>query len=502
MNDVSPAQPETPETPEAEVRAAMVEDRRSGGGGIIWLVPLAALIVTVLIGWRAWQTRGIRVTVDFPAAHGLRVGDPVRSLGVDVGVVRDVAIVGAVGGEDSESATPPTVRVHLSIDRDARPLLRADSRFWIQRPQVDFDGVEGLDTLTGSRYVGLDPGSGRPLVGSFTGLDTPPVIDDAGGDTGGLDIVLESRDRAGMRAGGTVGYRGVVVGRILDVALSSDARRAEARVRIDPRFATLVREGTRFFSTSGIGLELGFQGLRADIESIESVLTGGVGLATPPDAGDRAVTGARFELAERPDASWLAWQPRIAIGLTGREEPARHRAVLRYRVGLLGRERTRSGWAVMTPNGDVLLPAAMVIAPEDARDAKLEIDGHAVPLAEVGATVETDGLVTGPAVGRIAAGKVQEAFEIESASEMAMQATGGVPEAGTMLLVHQDPGSEPLPIPGHRWRAENGGILIDAGTGLTDIDDGAPVTDGSTGQLIGVLVLNNGETRVAVLAGE
>ena len=105
-------------------------------------------------------------------------------------------------------------------------------------------------------------------------------------------------------------------------------------------------------------------------------------------------------------------------------------------------------------------------------------------------------------MGRIAAGKVQEAFEIESASEMAMQATGGVPEAGMMLLVHQDPGSEPLPIPGHRWRAENGGILIDAGTGLTDINDGAPVTDGSTGQLIGVLVLNNGETRVAVLAGE
>jgi paraquat-inducible protein B len=499
MNDVSP---EPTEAPGTEIRAAIVEDRRSGGFGIVWLVPLAALLVTLLVGWRAWQTRGIRVTVDFPAAHGLRAGDPVRSLGVDVGVVHDVSLVDVDEYVDRGATSMPAVRVLLAIDRDARGFLRADTRFWIQRPQVDFDGVEGLDTLTGSRYVGLDPGAGRPLVGPFTGLDTPPVLEDGAGDTGGLDIVLESRDRAGMRAGGTVGYRGVVVGRILDVSLSSDARRVEARVRIESRYAPLVRAGTRFFSTSGIGLELGFQGLRADIESLESVVTGGVGFATPPDAGERAVTGARFDLAERPEASWLAWQPRMAIGVVGFEEPERHRAVLRYRVGLLGRERTRSGWAVMMTGGAVLLPAGVVTAPEDARDAKLEIGGRAVPLADLGAVVGTEGLVAGSAVGRIAAQTVQTTFEIESESASSMQVAGGVPEAEVTLLVHRDPGSEPLPIPGHRWREENGGILIDAGTGLTDIDDGAPVTDGSTGRLIGVLAVIDGETRVAVLAGE
>ncbi len=491
-------------SPSGGMPAAVVEDRTRMGLGLVWLVPLAAIVVTSIVGWRAWQSRGIRVTVDFPLAHGLRAGDPVRSLGVDVGVVRDVSIVGGAGDSHADRPGSPAVRVDLSVDRDARDLLRADSRFWIQRPQVDFGGVEGLDTLTGSRYVGLDPGSGRAILGPFSGLAAPPVTTDDGGDADGLDVVLESRDRAGMRPGGTVVYRGLVVGRILDVDLSSDARRIEARVRIDAKYAPLVRDETRFFSTSGIGLELGFQGLRADIESLESVVSGGVGFATPPDAGDRSVTGARFDLAERPDPVWLAWQPRIALGPLGVAEPMRRRAVLRYRVGLLGRERTRSGWAVPGPSGDLLLPATLVDPPSDARDAVLEIGGQATSLADLGAIVGTDGLKSGPPVARIPRDMISARPELLAAigGDEAPSPTvaGAMPGDEVTLLVHRDPGSDPLPVPGHRWHVENGGILIDAGTGLTDIDDGAPVTDGSTGRFIGVLVVTDDGTRVAVPA--
>ncbi len=401
---------------------AIVERKRRRIGAI-WLVPILALMVTLVVAWRAWSDRGLVIRVDFAEAHGLREGDPVRSRGVDVGVVREVMLV-ADGDEDA------VVRVELAIDHQAHGLLRAGARFWIQRPQVDFDGIDGLDTLAGGRWVGLDPGTGPAIRGPFAGLEEPPVAMD--GQERGLEIVLEARERFGMRAGGAVTYRGVVVGRIADLGLAADARRVEARVRIEPRHAGLVRERTRFFATSGIGLELGLKGLRADIESLESIITGGVALATPPDAGSRAATGARFELADRPRSEWLEWEPRLAVGRMEIGDPARTRVTLRYEVGLLGREQSRSSWAVRAPDGRLAVPSSLLTPPEDGRNPNLELLGRAVPLDQVDFSVSP-----GPSIGWIGG-------------------IGGIPTTGLEGLdgvgAEAKPARPPLPAPLSRRR--------------------------------------------------
>ena len=82
----------------------------------IWLVPLLALAVTLIVGWRAWHDRGVVIRVDFAEAHGLREGDPVRSRGVDVGVVREVVLV----AEEDEDTL---VRVEVAIDHEALSLI-------------------------------------------------------------------------------------------------------------------------------------------------------------------------------------------------------------------------------------------------------------------------------------------------------------------------------------------------------------------------------------------
>lgn len=482
---------ETGSSPSGETQAparvvpeGIVEPRRTPGG-VVWVVPLAALVVTLLVGWRAWQARGVSVEIEFAEAHGLREGDPVRSHGVDVGVVRAVTLEGEV-------AADPSVQVLLRIDRDAADLLRAGSRFWIQRPQVDFDGIEGLDTLAGSRWVGLEPGSGEGFRGPFRGLDEPPIELGPGDD--GLEIVLEATARWGMRPGGAVTYRGVGIGTITDLDLAADARRVEARVRIEPRYAGLVRVGTRFFATSGIGLELGLRGFRADIDSLESIITGGVGFATPPDAGPRAVTGARFELAERPEPAWLEWAPGLAVGLNGAPEPDRRRVVLRFRSGLLGREKTRSGWALILPGVGVTLPVALLAPPNDAKDAILELDGTSLPLDELGASIDARRVASGPPIGWLPASTVP----VPPGSRV-LEPADGLPKSGTTLLLWTDPGGEPLPIPGHRWRVDDGGIVIEPGVGLTDEDLGGPIVEGLENRLLGILAIENGSWRVSVL---
>ncbi len=303
MTDHTPAEP----SPE-QVPPAIVEPRHRGIGAglVVWLVPAVVACVVAIVAWRAWSDRGIDVVVEFDVAHGLGIGDPVRSFGIEIGRVRAMDLAAPASG-----GRRPVVRATLAIEGSERDLLREDTTFWIEHPRVDFGGVGGLDTITGPRYVGMDPGRGEPATGPWVGLVDPPVAD-SGVD--GLRILIVSAERSGMRTGGAVTYRGVQIGRILEVGLAEDATRVEAGVLIEARFVPIVRRNSRFFSTSGIGFELGFDGLRADVESLESMVAGGIGIATPDRFGEPVEPGTRFQLAERAESNWLEWDPEIELG--------------------------------------------------------------------------------------------------------------------------------------------------------------------------------------------
>ena len=107
----------------------------------------------------------------------------------------------------------------------------------------------------------------------------------------------------------------VRVGTVLGAELSPDGRSVDIAVRIDPAHVNLVRDNSRFWNVSGIGLDLGIGGLKMRAGSLESVLAGGIAFATPTKAGERVEDGTRFELAEAAEDAWLKWSP----GLAGEE---------------------------------------------------------------------------------------------------------------------------------------------------------------------------------------
>ncbi|MEE2972516.1 MAG: MlaD family protein [Planctomycetota bacterium] len=307
----------TPPSPDSGVPDAVVDPRlhRSGQGVmLLWIVPLAITLVVLTIGWRAWQARSIRVSVRFDQAHGLRVGDPVRALGIEVGVVDRLGLL--PGPDASRSVDDGRIEAVLAIQPEARSLLRSDTRIWIERARVGFGGVGGLDTITGPRYVGIEPGTGEASAGPFIGLEEPPVL---GGGPEDLEIRLEAVERSGLRPGGVVTYRGLAIGTVEAVDLAEDARRILSRVIIEARYAPLVRTNSRFWSTSGLGVEIGLRGLRADLESLETLVAGGIGLATPDRPGEPVADGSWFTLHDRAEDDWLEWAPRIPLSP---EDPA------------------------------------------------------------------------------------------------------------------------------------------------------------------------------------
>ena len=478
-----PPAPETPAEPEApdsdqRVRPVIVERRtRSAGRGFIWLIPVAALVVSVWIALDAWSDRGPRIVVEFAEVHGLEAGDVVRCRGVEIGRVD--AIEWSALGAGTEATR--SIRVVATIRADASDLIRSGARFWIARPEFDYGGIRGLETVVGPRYLALSPGTGDVERGPFVGLRAAPLewvdrVDD-------LEIVIESAERRGMRRGGMVTYRGLPAGRILEVELASDASRVEARVVIDRRHATLIRDATRFYSTSGVSFEFGLDGLRADVESLESLISGGIAFATPPDAGDRAVTGGRFVLAPRAEDAWLEWRPRIALGGHVLEAPSSVRATLRWTNGIFRASRSRSGWITRVDDEFVAIPAALLTPPEDAKDVVFECgEGSMSPNSfddhEAGRT---------DSIRLVSVASMPETIVKELVGGPSIETTS-LPRVTVPLLIWTGSQDGPVPVTRDAWSIEAEGLLLDSGLLLAQDVIGSPVTEAESGRPVCVVV--------------
>ncbi len=442
----------------------------------VWLVPLAAAALAGVLGWQSWGARGTTVHIRFEHGHGLRAGDTLRHRGIVAGEVVDVSYA---AGEDG-------VRVALALAPDAEGLARVGSRFWVVRPSFGWAGVTGLDTLVGDRYLEVIPGGGPPQR-HFVGLDRPPIPDAL---LPGLDIVLEGSSRGSLVAGSPVTYRRIQVGSVLSVSLASDGRSVEVQARIREEYAALVRPGTRFWETSGVGLDVGITGASLHLESLESLVRGGVALATPGE-GERVSTGHRFTLATRPDPAWLTWRPSIPIGHSllppGAPVPHPRRAQLAWQEGRLwSSDERREGWVLGVP-GAMLGPADLLTAPEDAHadSAVIEVAGRAVPLAG-DPTAVADGLARRPA---------PDDLDLPAWPRALQRAPDGPEDC----LAVTDPGSPPLTLAPGALEATDEGWLVDRAIPLDDRWHGAPVLARSDGRLIGLVVVESEGARVVPL---
>lgn len=299
------------ELPQAEiVRAgAAAAGARVGGRAvsILWFVPVLAVGLVGVLFFQAYAQRGPLITINFSNGEGLRAGDPVSFRGVQVGKVREVLLTPDLAG----------VSARIELTKDAAGLAVEGSRFWIVRPELSLTRVSGLETLLGPRYIEAEPGpEGSPVARSFVGLQSPPRSAGRGlpGAEGGLELTLSGVRLGSVTPGSPVVFREVRVGSVLAADLSPDSRSVDVQVRIDPAYVHLVRDNSRFWNVSGIGLDLGLGGLKMRAGSLESVLAGGIAFATPTKPGATVEPGHRFELAESADDAWLKWTPDLSPG--------------------------------------------------------------------------------------------------------------------------------------------------------------------------------------------
>lgn len=275
--------------------------KRKWGPRLIWVVPVVAALVATDLVYQRVRASGPTLRIQFRDATGLRPGQtPLQYLGVNIGKVTAVHL-----SEDQHHAT-----VEVELQRSAARVAREHSTFWIVRPALDSGDLSGLGTLITGPYIEVLPGDGKSAE-EFVGVPTSPLLI----DPEGLPIVLLTSQGGSLHAGIPIYYRGIEVGAVRDTQLKTNATMVEVHCVIRRRFAGLIRENSKFWNVTGLDLRVGlFSGAKVDVESLKSLLIGGIAFATP-DAGNPGPVreGTAFRLYDKPEEEWLEWRPEIQV---------------------------------------------------------------------------------------------------------------------------------------------------------------------------------------------
>ncbi|MBL0088472.1 MAG: MCE family protein [Ideonella sp.] len=257
---------------------------------LLWVVPIVAVVVGIVLVVRAVLQTGPEIGIDFPSAEGLESGrTEVRFKEVVVGRVKRVTL------------SPDRQRVHVTVGlaRDMAGIAVEDTRFWVVRPRIGLAGVSGLGTLVSGAYVGVDAGRAEESRTEFVGLDAPPLL--LRGEPG-RSFALRADDLGSLDIGSPVYHRRIRVGRVVGYTLDPQGKGLQVQVFIEAPHERLVTTRSRFWNASGVEVSLGTSGLTVNTQSVASVLTGGLAFANPEDlspgatAAPPAVAGHAFQL--------------------------------------------------------------------------------------------------------------------------------------------------------------------------------------------------------------
>ena len=243
-------------------------------------------------------------------------GGPIYYKGVTVGKVVDTYLA-----KDDKSVT-----VEIFINKPQERLIRQGTLFWnVSGVKLDLGDilnasvqVASLQSLVAGGIAFDNPPNAGPTVEEnavFQLLDQyPKKLLSVDPVQDGLKLHLRAELLGSLKTGDPILYREFQVGQILRIEMSEDAATVEIDAVIDPRYAPLVKSNSVFWNASGLHASFGlFSGVKVDVESLQSLLAGGIAFATPDSGGAAVKAGTTFLLYDKPKEEWKDWAPHIRL---------------------------------------------------------------------------------------------------------------------------------------------------------------------------------------------
>lgn len=120
----------------------------------VWLVPVAAVVISLAIAWTSFANRGTVINIRFQTAADVVPGETaVKFRDVVIGTVERVHFTPDLGN----------VVVVARIEKDVAATIPPDALFWVVTPVVSTRGISGRSTVLSGAYV---EGAWTPAAGA------------------------------------------------------------------------------------------------------------------------------------------------------------------------------------------------------------------------------------------------------------------------------------------------------------------------------------------------
>ncbi len=267
-------------------------------GWALWLFPILALVVCGWLFYDNYKKQGPVIKLSMDDASGLQAEKTrVRFRGVTIGSIKSINISG-----DMKNAI---VTIHLQ--KEAETFATAGSKFWVVSPKVTFAGISGLETIFEGTYIAAIPGN----VDAEKKTDFVASVNSQSTDSleNTTPYFLETPNVESVSIGDSVTFRGINVGSVTKVTLSKTSQMASVQINLQNKYVKLVRTNTVFWLKVGIQADLGLFGSKVKINSLDSIMRGGVDFFNPDPAGEKAKSGAQYKLNAAPPKGYEKWNP-------------------------------------------------------------------------------------------------------------------------------------------------------------------------------------------------
>lgn len=327
----------------------VVKDR---GISKIWTLPIIALCICGWLVYNSYKDAGVDITINFKDASGIVPGKTqIMARGIPVGLVHKVI----------PDLINKQVKAIAKMDKDVVDHLVEDTLFWIVRPQLSASSVQGLDTILSGSYIGIQIGTSTKARREFQGLlSSPPVSR----DTPGLHFQLTTEKLGSIQLETGIYYRNIEIGKVQSYRLVED-KSVLIDLFIEPEFAHLVRKDSRFCNASGFKISGKLPNLKVQVESLASLLRGGILLYTPEQLQDSPVAENGQVFSLYPDLESANYGIPVALTLSSGEDIVEKSTKVMYRgleVGFVqdiqindDTERTVTAHILLDPRAELIL---------------------------------------------------------------------------------------------------------------------------------------------------
>ncbi len=296
-------------------KSVVVKNR---GISIIWTLPLIALCICGWLIYNSYKDAGVDITIFFKDATGIVPGKTqIMARGIPVGLVMQV-----LPDLDNQQ-----VKAIAKMDQDVVSHLVHDTLFWIVRPQLSASSVQGLDTILSGSYIGIQIGTSTKARREFQGLGSPPPVSP---ETPGLHVKLRTDMLGSIQTGTGVYYRNIEIGKVQTYRLIEDES-VLISLFIQPDFAHLVREGSRFCNASGIQISGKLPNVKIQVESLASLVRGGILLYTPEQLQDTPIAQNGQVFSLYPDLESANYGIPMTLTLSSGEDIVEKSTKVMYR---------------------------------------------------------------------------------------------------------------------------------------------------------------------------